>query len=183
MFEFSHYEALVDIQYPTRFFLVGVRTYRNEERLHHWGGLTYMYRSPEVRTICVYRLEDFEDEDQIELRFHADFPPDPRDGSPQDAWIAPSGDYWLTYPYGHNQLARSLAAIHYADLDGARALERRGWLRVSEGILVSTGNLKDMRITQGQLTTLVELAEMNDDERIRNRLYGFARKMGEQVAS
>jgi hypothetical protein len=137
-------------------------------RLYWSGGSSYCIRTPDMEVLKEYYTTDFDDdEDALEVQYKRDFyPPTPNPVGPS-GWLAPDGHFYGCEWGGHDSLAENITATINGTLDGTKALESLGWLRIQDGGIVTWG---DYIPTQSQIDTMYDLQNRNDiDEKFVRR--------------
>lgn len=80
-------------------------------------------------------------------------------------WLSPVGKFYPCDYAAHGAMARRIAAILYNTLDADKALESRGWWRISDDGIISTigwGRKRDHQATEAQEATINRLASVGD---------------------
>ena len=93
-----------------------------------------------------------------------------------DGWIEPDGTFFPCAPERHDYAADVIAAHAYGCLgqNGAKELEKRGWVRCTPPHLYHTGH-----ITEAQLATAREVVAFNGNEFVNMKMMAEIERLEE----
>jgi len=113
--------------------------------------------------------KDYKKIDDLFIYFYKNFNVPEQYNSQSSGWLSPDGKFYPCDYYQHDSFARSLAAIYYISLEGTKALELCGWIRIYDD-----GNVGHLEInpTQKQIDTVQDILSgpKNPDERYYENL-------------
>lgn len=155
----TFYKYLV-IKYMDVISLVAI-TEKNPEKLHWFGGPSYMMIGNDVEIYDEFLVEEFswaeDPEDEIELAYYRKWCPPKKTDLSATGWIAPNGDFYGCAYGEHDRVAKQIVAVVYDDLYlSTRKLEEKGWLRIQDGFVYG----HDVDPTQAQIDTAWDISRL-----------------------